>query len=237
MREVGLHLEGLEFQGHALDGTVEVKFDGVQRLQHIEVGSGAIEVGKGDKKTLAAALLAAMAEAHDKSDAGTRGDVWKLYQTNSDLLQAPLVQIGAGSTVEDLWPNVTRTDETVRLAEELFNKFDEDGDGFWNLKETSQVQLATEATEMAEDAFNSLIIAAAPDGGRNLSEEDLAKGLSKDQVIELYTDANRQRQLGFMLDIYKDHAKIFKTEEEEATGEGQADAAAAASGGPSAVVD
>merc|ERR1719277_1060693 len=211
MREVGLHLEGLEFQGHALDGTVEVKFDGVQRLQHIEVGSGAIEVGKGDKKTLAAALLAAMAEAHDKSDAGTRGDVWKLYQTNSDLLQAPLVQIGAGSTVEDLWANVTRTDETVRLAEELFNKFDEDGDGFWNLKETSQVQLATEGTDMAEEAFNALIIAAAPDGGRNLSEDDLEKGLSKDQVVELYTDAHRQRQLGFMLDIFRDHAAAFQS--------------------------
>merc|ERR1712137_1536434 len=95
-------------------------------------------------------------------------------------------------------------------AEELSTKFDGDGDGFWNLKETSAVQLATEGTEIAEDAFNALIIAAAADGGRNLSEQDLEKGLSKDQVIELYTDADRQRQLGFVLDITKDHAAVFK---------------------------
>lgn len=206
MRDLGLHLETLQFHGKSLEGKVRVTFDGIQRLQQIEIEADALKAAQNDRGALAAAVLTAMAQAHEKSDAETKGDVWRLYQNNSELLQAPLVQIGAGSTSEDLWANVTRTEETVRLTEELFDRFDEDGDGFWNLKETSQVQLATEGTEMAEDAFNSLIIAAAPDGGRNLSEEDLEKGLSKDQVIELYTDANRQRQLGFVLDIFKDHA-------------------------------
>merc|ERR1712187_1049750 len=144
---------------------------------------------------------------------GTKDDVWQLYQNNGVLMQAPLNQIGVGNTVEDLWANVSRTNESVKLAEELFAKFDADKDGYWNLKETSDVQTATEGTEMAEEAFNALIIAAAPDGGRSLTEDDLEKGLSKEQVIELYTDAERQRQLGFVLDVYKDHATVFKTSE------------------------
>eukprot|EP00435_Cladocopium_sp_Y103_P071019 s99_g36.t1 len=55
-----------------------------------------------------------------------------------------------------------------------------------------------------EESFNSLIIAAAPDGGRHLTEVDMDRGLSKEQVLDLYTNAQRQRQLGFVLDIRKD---------------------------------
>ena len=137
-----------------------------------------------------------------------------MYQKNPDLLQAPLIQIGAGNTAQDLWANVTKTNETLNLAEELFLHFDQDKDGFWSFQETSAVQLATEGTEMAEEAFNSLIIAAAPNGGRHLTEEDMARGLSKDQVLDLYTNAQRQRQLGFVLDIRKDHKRVFSKEAE-----------------------
>merc|ERR1712048_256151 len=71
---------------------------------------------------------------------------------------------------------------------------------YWNLNETSQLQKATEVTEMADDACNALIIAAAPDGGWQLTERDLKNGRSRDQVIELYTNATQQRQVSFFLD-------------------------------------
>lgn len=237
MKDLGLRLQGENFEAKALDGRVAVAFDGLQRLQRVNVAGDALEAAGGKREVLAEALLSSLQEAYDSSEAGTKGDVWELYSENNDLLQAPLVQIGAGSTVDDLWANVTQTDETVRLTEEVFEKFDADGDGYWNLKETSTVQMATEGTEMAEDAFNALIIAAAPDGGRNLTEDDLAKGLSKAQVIELYTDATRQRQLGFVLDINKDHAKVFKKEQEEAAAAAEQGSAPAPAEGGSAIVD
>ena len=58
---------------------------------------------------------------------------------------------------EDPWENVSADEHSLRMAAELFEKFDADGDGHWNLVETSQAQLATEGMEMTEDAFNGLI--------------------------------------------------------------------------------
>eukprot|EP00931_Biecheleriopsis_adriatica_P119815 TRINITY_DN95002_c0_g1_i1.p1 TRINITY_DN95002_c0_g1~~TRINITY_DN95002_c0_g1_i1.p1 ORF type:complete len:327 (+),score=88.98 TRINITY_DN95002_c0_g1_i1:46-981(+) len=211
MKEVGTKLEKVEFKASALDGRATVTFDGLQNLRDVEIADDALATA-GSSSTLAEALLGALQEGHDSSTAGSEQEAWGLYRDNPELMQAPLTQIGAGDTVEDLWANISRTEESLQLAEELFHHFDKDQDGYWNLKETSEVQLATEGTEMAEEAFNSLIIAAAPDGGRKLTEEDMAKGLSKEQLIDLYTNAQRQRQLGFVLNIYKDHATVFGKE-------------------------
>jgi len=194
----------------------------MQHLQRVDIAPGALQAAGASPDALAKAVLGAMQEAHDSSFEGTKEDVAQLYEGNGVLLQAPLNQIGLGSTVEDLWVNVSRTDESVKLAGELFDKFDVDRDGHWNLNETSQVQMATEGTEMAEEAFNALIIAAAPDGGRRLTEDDLEKGLSKTQVIELYTDAARQRQLGFVLDVFKDHATVFQPSDSAPASTGEA---------------
>jgi len=226
MKDLGQRLEGTHFKASALDGRVNVVFDGTQQLREVEVAEDALDGAGGDREALAQALLGALQEAHDKSSEGSKGEVWQTYRENRQLMDAPLNQLGVGDTVEDLWANVTRTNETIKLAQELFDKFDEDMDGYWNLNETSKVQMATEGTEMQEESFNALIIAAAPDGGRKLSEQDLERGLSREQVIELYTDAQRQRQLGFVLDVAKDHAKIFG--QAGATGEA---GAAEASGG------
>lgn len=203
-KDLGERLAAAEFEASALEGRAKVVVDGHQRLRRVDITGGAAADGQ-----FAEALLAAMQEAHDTSVAASKGDVWDLYKHNGVLLQAPLTQIGAGATADDLWANVIRTEETLRMAKELFTTFDEDKDGYWNLNETSTVQLATEGTDMAEEAFNALIIAAAPNGGRQLSEEDLKKGLSEQQVIELYTDADRQRALGFVLDITKDYAAVL----------------------------
>ncbi|CAJ1389648.1 unnamed protein product [Effrenium voratum] len=213
MKDLGAKLATERFQATA-DGIATVTFDGMQNLQDVKIEEDALKAGTAD---LAEALLKALQEGHDKSVAGSQEEVWALYKTQPELMQAPLTQIGAGKTAQDLWANVTKTNETLQLAEELFHHFDADKDGFWNFQETSKVQLATEGTEMGEEAFNSLIIAAAPNGGRHLTEDDMGRGLSKDQVLDLYTNAQTQRQLGFVLDIRKDHKLVFsKVKEPEA---------------------
>lgn len=233
MKELGMRLRNTKFEAGALDGAVKVTFDGHQALRDVQVAEGALKAAGGSNDALTQALLTALQAGHDSSYQGTKGDVWNLYQQKSELIQAPLTQIGAGNTVEDLWINVVKTDETVRMSEEMFAKFDVDKDGYWNLAETSKVQMATEGTDMTEEAFNALIIAAAPEGGRKLTEEDLNRGLSKEQVVELYTDATRQRQLGFVLDVFKDHKKIFESPQEEPDAEKSEGGEAAAAMPPS----
>lgn len=215
LREAGARLAEMSFDASTLDDKIRVTMDGHQNLKKVEVAEGALSAAGGNSAALSKAILTALQTAHDKSTEGSKGDVWGLYREQSSLLQAPLGQIGIGNTAEDLWANVTKTEETLRLAEELFLKFDVDGDGYWNLEETRQVQKATEGTDMTDEAFTMLVIAAAPNSGRDLSESDLAQGLSKQQVIELYTDASRQRTLGFVLNVRKDHATVFATDKQE----------------------
>mmetsp|Transcript_67362 Transcript_67362/g.147610 ORF Transcript_67362/g.147610 Transcript_67362/m.147610 type:complete len:312 (-) Transcript_67362:77-1012(-) len=208
MKDLGQSLLQSKFQAKALDGSAVVTFDGMQNLRKVEISEDAVSKA-GSATALAEELLKALQDGHDQSLQGSEDQVWSLYQNYPELMQAPLTQIGAGNTAQDLWANVTKTNETMKLAEELFHHFDKDKDGHWNFQETSQVQMATEGTEMTEESFNSLIIAAAPDGGRHLTEVDMDRGLSKEQVLDLYTNAQRQRQLGFVLDIRKDHAHVF----------------------------
>lgn len=207
-------LETATFEASALDSYVHVGVDGLQRLRSVVVERGAVEAAGGHQE-LANALLGALQVAHDKSYSSTKDDVWQLYRSSPTLLQTPLTQIGIGDTAEDPWESVSADEASLRMASELFEEFDVDRDGHWNLVETSQAQLTTEGTEMAEDTFNALIIAAAPNGGRDLTEEDLMFGLSKAQVIELYTNADRQRELGFHLDVRRDHGTVFKNAETE----------------------
>jgi len=223
LRELGRRLQGMAFSASSPDGNAQVIVDGMQRVKLVHLAPEALEFASG-RPALASAVLELMQEAHDASVAGTEEDIWHLYRDNVDLMQAPLVQIGAGNTVEDPWANVSLTDETVALAEEVFSKFDVDGDGYWNFEETSQVQMATEGSEMLEESFNTLIIAAAEDGGRHLTEEALKRGLSKQQVVDLYTDAALQRQLGFVLDIKSDHRTIFSSQAESGSGSSGVDA-------------
>eukprot|EP00927_Polykrikos_kofoidii_P022172 TRINITY_DN20752_c0_g3_i1.p1 TRINITY_DN20752_c0_g3~~TRINITY_DN20752_c0_g3_i1.p1 ORF type:complete len:371 (-),score=60.68 TRINITY_DN20752_c0_g3_i1:93-1205(-) len=209
MKELGERLEQTEFEATALDGRARIIMNGLQRLTKVDLADDLLKSIGNRSDILSEALLAAMQTAHDKSVEGTREEIWQLYADNPALMQAPLVQIGTGNTAEDQWAKVTQDDETVRLATEIFEKFDVDGDEYWNRAEASAAQFATEGLEMGEDAYNALIIASAPDGGRHLSEEDLAKGLCKQQVIDLYTDADRQRRLGFVLDVRNDHRIVF----------------------------
>lgn len=217
MKDLGIRMENARFEATALDGKARAVYNGAQRLRMVEVQAGALEAASGDATKMAAELLAMLQKGHDDSFEASRGEVWSMYKENGDLMQAPLTQLGAGNTVVDAWANVTATEETMRMTTELFERFDVDKDGYWNWAETAQVQMATEGTEMAEDAFNALIIAAAPDGGRDLSEEDLAKGLSRETVIELYTNAQRQKKLGFVLNIQKDYDSVFNKPAESET--------------------
>lgn len=210
MVELGSQLRAGAFEGQALGGSIRVRFDGLQHLMSVELdGTVMLPEAAGDRGRLADALLEAMQSAYDRSTTHSKVSAWNLHQRHPELLQAPLVQLGAGKTTLDPWLNVVRTEETMRLAEEIFLHFDADGDGYWNLMETSAAQLATEGTSMQHDAFEALIMAAAPNGGRDLQEDDLGRGLPLRQVVDLYTDARLQRRLGFVLDVRKDHRMIF----------------------------
>jgi len=231
MRELGQALERAEFRAEALDGRIAATYDGLQQLKALDIAEDALAAADkgGGAADLAEALLAVLREAHQSSQTTSQQDVWQLYKEHGELLQAPRVQLGPGELAEDPWAQVESTEETRGLAAELFDAFDGDRDGYWNFKETSEVQLATEGTDMSEDAFNSLILAAADNKGRDLVEEDLARGLSREQVIDLYTNAERQRSLGFLLDIYKDHAAAFAADpnQDKAPGEERLSAAGA----------
>mmetsp|Transcript_53461 Transcript_53461/g.98891 ORF Transcript_53461/g.98891 Transcript_53461/m.98891 type:complete len:323 (+) Transcript_53461:78-1046(+) len=202
-------LEEARYDATALDSEVQVAMDGTQRLRKVDIADTAMETA-GSATQLAEVVLMALQEAHDKSMAGVKPEVWSLYESNGALLQAPLAQIGYGETTEDVWSNVNASQGNLKLVEELFDKFDVDKDGYWSCNETRAVQMATEGTEMPEDNFIQLIISTAPDDGRKLSEEDLAKGLSKQVVTDMYTSKEMQKKLGFALDIHKDHSLVFK---------------------------
>mmetsp|Transcript_24476 Transcript_24476/g.56376 ORF Transcript_24476/g.56376 Transcript_24476/m.56376 type:complete len:314 (+) Transcript_24476:57-998(+) len=214
-------LEDARYHAAALDGEVTIAMDGTQRLRKVEIGATAMDAA-GSNTKLAEAVLLAVQEAHDKSVAAAKPDVWTLYENNGALLQAPLAQIGYGETTEDVWSNVNASERNLQLVEELFEHFDADGDGYWSCDETRAVQMATEGTEMPEDNFVQLIISTAPDDGRTLSEEDLAKGLSKQTVIDMYTTKEMQKKLGFALDISKDHSLVFKKNGSRPAGEAEA---------------
>lgn len=209
MKELGLSMMMARFEGSSLNGKAKASYDGMQKLRSLTIEVGALDEAGGDSTVLAKGVLDAMQEAFDQSFAGSEGQVWNLYRQNPALMQAPLGQIGEGATAENPWANVTRDETSERLALEIFQRFDADNDGFWNMQETAEVQRNTEGSEITEESFNALVIAAAPNGGRNVTEDDLAKGLSREQVITLYTDAKYQKQLGFVLNVHKDHAKIF----------------------------
>jgi len=209
MKDLGMRLREKRFEGSALAGQVRVSVDGLQRPSGVEVGATAYS----SPQEFEAALLAAMREAHDASQDAIRGDVWRLYRDNPSLLQAPLGEVGIGDAAEDLYRQhdsaVEQTEDTLRLAAELFTEFDEDKDGYWNLNEASRAQMATEGTNLSQDAFEALIIGAAPRGGRDLTEEELEKGLPRAQVEALYTNVELQRSLGVALDVRRDYATVF----------------------------
>lgn len=132
----------------------------------------------------------------------------------TELAEVPLTEeiIRGQDLPQDPWANVVNDDAHIKMANEVFAKFDEDGDGYWNHKETSQAQLATEGAEMEEEAYNSLVKVVASYDGKEATEEDLRIGLSLAKVVELYTNADIQRQLGAVLDVQKDHDKVARWE-------------------------
>ena len=207
-------LEDSVFEATALGGQVRIAMDATQRLRSVDVGTTALQTAGGHEQ-LAQAVLQSLQEAHDRSEAEAKPQVWNLFREQTELLQAPLAQIGYGTTPDDYWKDsVKMTNESIKMAEDLFDYFDKDQNGYWNVNETAEAQMATEGMEMTEDAFVNFMISVAPDKGRHLTEEDIALGFSKKMVVDMYTDREMQKKLGFALDIQKDYDKVFKKDAE-----------------------
>eukprot|EP00435_Cladocopium_sp_Y103_P070289 s99_g35.t1 len=123
MKDLGQSLLQTKFEAKALDGSAVVTFDGMQNLRQEDAVSKA-----GTATALAEELLKALQDGHDQSLQGSEDQVWSLYQNYPELMQAPLTQIGAGNTAQeqwlgqDLWANVTKTNETMKLAEDAFRR-------------------------------------------------------------------------------------------------------------------
>ncbi|CAK9013011.1 Calmodulin (CaM) [Durusdinium trenchii] len=90
---------------------------------------------------------------------------------------------------------VTKEQET-KMIEEIFTHFDLDEDGFWNYKESATCQMWMDGTQQKEETFVWMVNQLNP--GR-----DTSKGLSKANLVELYTNKSYQ------MNISKDHAVIF----------------------------
>eukprot|EP00913_Durusdinium_trenchii_P024856 g23330.t1 len=199
MKDLGKSLFSTKFKATALEGSAEVTFDGMQNLRAVDIKEPEDALSKaGSANALAEELLKALQDGHDQSTRGSE---------EQDLLSFGLAMalmgfgtlLTAGLTEVSFLPakailSLERKAETEKVREQLAILLRSDC--------CSNLDICNFLIE--EESFNSLIIAAAPNGGRHLTEEDMDRGLSKEQVLDLYTSAQRQRQLGFVLDIKKD---------------------------------
>lgn len=90
----------------------------------------------------------------------------------------------------------------VRLAEEIFEHFDVDRDGFWNFQEYSKcLSTVSSRGEVASQAIFTWLLDQV-----NLLGDDKARGLAKKDVVKLYTSP-KFWDLG--MDVAKEHAQVF----------------------------
>lgn len=100
---------------------------------------------------------------------------------------------------ENLTLNAVNEDELTKMKEEVFDFFDIDQDGFWNLQEAGYHQLATEGSSLTMAGYKALLEMMSEDS----ESESASKGLSKKQVLEMYGRTDLKMK------IQKDHHMIF----------------------------
>eukprot|EP00747_Dinoflagellata_sp_TGD_P191316 gnl/TRDRNA2_/TRDRNA2_54518_c0_seq1.p1 gnl/TRDRNA2_/TRDRNA2_54518_c0~~gnl/TRDRNA2_/TRDRNA2_54518_c0_seq1.p1 ORF type:complete len:886 (+),score=177.39 gnl/TRDRNA2_/TRDRNA2_54518_c0_seq1:102-2759(+) len=101
-----------------------------------------------------------------------------------------------------------RTEEWIQMAKEIFDKFDEDKNGYWSLQEASRLFSVTMGVKLTLDMFFTLLTLTRPDG-KQLTEAEFERGLSKEQVVKLYTDEKLRQNWYSVLGIRRDHAAVF----------------------------
>lgn len=90
----------------------------------------------------------------------------------------------------------------VRLAEEMFEHFDVDRDGYWNYEEYSKCHAAVSSRgEAASFAIFTWLLDQV-----NLLGDDKGRGLAKKHVVKLYTSP---KFWDLEMDVAKEHAKVF----------------------------
>jgi len=124
-------------------------------------------------------------------------------------------------TVQGLQDAISGPDEEPSKLEEqmiieIFSKYDLDKDGFLNLEEFNDLQVATEGNEAIykQDQLDELL------GSVNPKNEEREKGMPFEDYRRLYVE--RRLRQAYSTDVMRDHVKIF------GPGGGAAAAAAAA---------
>jgi len=97
-------------------------------------------------------------------------------------------------------PTAVNEDELTKMKEEVFDFFDIDQDGFWNLQEAGYHQLAIEGCSLTMAGYKALLEMMSEDSD---SEARASTGLSKKQVVEMYGRKDLK------MNIQKDHHLIF----------------------------
>lgn len=91
----------------------------------------------------------------------------------------------------------------VRLAEEIFEHFDVDRDGYWNYEEYSKCLAAVSSRgEVASQAIFTWLL----DQVHLLADDVPGRGLAKKDVVKLYTSP---KFCDLDMDVAKEHAKVF----------------------------
>jgi len=100
----------------------------------------------------------------------------------------------------------------AKKAEEIFERLDADKNGHWSLKEASQLMVITFGLKMPARTFEDLLSAANPTArGKRVSDREFNLGLSKSQVVNLYTDEDLRSEFEVVpltMNLDRDHAAV-----------------------------
>lgn len=100
------------------------------------------------------------------------------------------------------------SEKVRRLAGEIFDKFDEDQRGIWDLAAASAHASATMGKELDEQSFLLILFLALQHD--YLTQEDFERGMTRDLVVSIYTDKQCQKRLQLSgWDAHSHHARVF----------------------------
>mmetsp|Transcript_155268 Transcript_155268/g.275385 ORF Transcript_155268/g.275385 Transcript_155268/m.275385 type:complete len:614 (-) Transcript_155268:33-1874(-) len=104
-------------------------------------------------------------------------------------------------------------DEAKRLAGEIFDKFDVDGNGHWTHMEMCECWQTTRGQPVPDTTYsNTLMLAVFK---RHAGQDALELGIPRNVIIALYSQPSVQKELQLPVNVKKDHKQIFSPEKVE----------------------
>merc|ERR1712228_276101 len=100
----------------------------------------------------------------------------------------------------------------MSMARALFDRFDSDKDGFWSWLEASQLVVSTLGVKLTQQKFLAML-SAVLGSEHSLTETEFRKGLSKEQVVDLYTKPEINKMFPVIFNLQRDHVIVFATKD------------------------